>query len=367
MYHLTNVIPSDSPLSLLLEVAFNPSGTLFAVSHGQANEVVVFDAHTRSVLRVYQNPDARLDNPHGVLLTDKHIIVGNAHGALRPSTFTIYNLDDPSQMPVSVYETPYQHLREAHSLDRRNNILVVTYPVSADGRHGAVVSYRFDDEAGMICGPICMRESFFTQYGEPKGVAFNGDSSQIFFTFCTEHSTPALINYPRRLKMAWQVWRSNGAAEFFRYLCSKAVKVYNARRMRGPELKNGIAIFDISDGGVLSEQPVRVLQRALYCRLENIQIVGETALLADTINGRVDLHDLAQDPLLETPVYTITDKLTLPHGAKLSPDQTGVGHNQLWAKGLKPDYSLDDAGPGLQKLCAGLRSLPTIRTHPARK
>lgn len=319
MYRLTEIMSNDTPLNLIFEVSFNPAGTLFAVTYGQANQVVMFDARTRSVLRVYQNPEAGLDNPHGILLTDKHMVVSNAHNGLRSSSFTIYKLNDLSHKPVSFYETPYQHLREAHSLVLHNNILVVTYSENAEGP-GAVVSYQFDDEAGMISGPICRRESFFTQYGEPKGVAFRGDGSQLFVTYVTERRAPRLMNYARRLKAARQALQKNGVADFFRYIHSKSVKIFHPKWVPNPEVKNGIAIFDISDSGVLSEEPVKVLERDLYCRLENIHVVGDTALLVDTINGRVYLYDLANDPQFDAPVQTITSNLTLPHGAKLSPD-----------------------------------------------
>ncbi len=321
MYRLATIIPNDMALNLIPEVSFNPSGTLFAVTHQQANEIVVFDSRTRSVLRVYQNPDARLDNPHGILLTDHHIVVSNTHGVLRPSSFTVYRLDALSQKPVSRYETPYQHLREAHSLALHNNILVASYCQNTQGP-GAVVSYHFDDEAGLIGGPLCMRESCFTPYGQPKGVAFSRDGAHIFFTYATQKRMTGRLNYARRLKAMQLMWQRRGVAELLRYIRSRSVQRFNTLQAPEPELKNGIAIFDIDQNGMLSEEPARVIEREVFCRLENIDIVGDTVLLADTINGRVYVHNLAQDPQLEKPVHTITEQVTLPHGVKLSPDQT---------------------------------------------
>ena len=39
MYRLANIIPNDMALNLIPEISFNPSGTLFAVTHQQANEI----------------------------------------------------------------------------------------------------------------------------------------------------------------------------------------------------------------------------------------------------------------------------------------------------------------------------------------
>jgi DNA-binding beta-propeller fold protein YncE len=321
MYRLTTMIPNDIALNLIPEVAFNPSGTLFAVSHQQSSELVVFDAHTRTVLRVYKNPEAGLDIPHGVLLTEKHIVVSNTYGFTRPSTFAIYSLSDPSDKPVSVYETPYPHLREAHSLALRNGILVATYCESAKGP-GAVVSYRFDDEAGLIGGPIALREACFTPYGEPKGVAFSGDGAEVFVTYTTQKRMTGVLNYVRRVKAARIVWQGRGVVACVRYIYAKTMARFHAMRAPDPQLKNGIAVFGITPSGMLSEMPVRVLERDNFCRLENIAIVGNTVVISDTINGTVYLHDLATDPRLELPVHAVTESLVLPHGAKLSPDRT---------------------------------------------
>ncbi len=321
MYRLANSISNDVDLNLISEVSFNPSGTVFAVCYQKTNEVVVFDSHTRSVLRVYQNPDAGLDTPHGILLTDNHIVVSNTHSKLHPSSFTVYHLNDLSQKPVSTYETPYQHLREAHSLALHNNILVASYCENTQGP-GAVVSYRFDDEAGLIGGPICLRESCFEHYGGPKGVAFGGDGAHILFTYVTPKRMAGPAKYIRRLQGMQLMLQSQGAVALIRHIGSRLASRLSGMQAPARPLKNGIAIFAISERGVLSEEPVRVLEREVFCRLENINIVGDTVILTDTINGRVYLHDLANDPQLERPVATITEGVTLPHGAKLSPDRT---------------------------------------------
>ena len=70
MYHLATTIPNEIDLNLIPEVTFHPDGSKFAVSYQRANEVVVYDARSRGVVRIFRNPEAGIDNPHGVLLTD---------------------------------------------------------------------------------------------------------------------------------------------------------------------------------------------------------------------------------------------------------------------------------------------------------
>jgi hypothetical protein len=93
MYRLSKTISNDLALNLIPEVAFSQDGAMFAVSCQLSNEVILYDAHTRAVLRVFSNPNAKLDTPHGVLLTGRHLIVSNTHGIARPSTFNSYRLD----------------------------------------------------------------------------------------------------------------------------------------------------------------------------------------------------------------------------------------------------------------------------------
>jgi hypothetical protein len=129
-----------------------------------------------------------------------------------------------------------------------------------------------------------------------------------------------LPNLVRRMKAALLAWRHRSLAEFFSYLQTKSKQRRKALQAGKSGLKNGIAVFALHASGELSAQPIRVLERDTFCRLENIDIVGDTVILCDTINGRVDLHDLAQDPRLNTPLHTISGSAVLPHGAKLSPD-----------------------------------------------
>jgi hypothetical protein len=321
LYRLSKTISNDLALNLIPEVAFSPDGSMFAVSHQLGNEVVLYDACSRAVLRVFSNPDAKLDTPHGVLVTERHLIVSNTHGIARPSSFNVYRLDNASNQPLSVATTPYHHLREAHSLALRDGMLLVTYCQNSAGP-GAVVAYRYDDARGAIGAPFRLLESCFIAYGEPKGVAFNRDGTEAFVTYTTQKRMTGLPNLARRLKAAFIAWKQRNIAEFFRYLQTKSRQRREALQTAKSELKNGVAVFGVNGSGQLSARPIRILERDTFCRLENIDIVGDTVVLCDTINGRVEVHDLAQDPRLQTPLHTIAGSAVLPHGAKLSPDRT---------------------------------------------
>lgn len=318
MYCLAAVIENENRESLIPEVSFNPSGSMFAVSFTENNEVRIFDSHTRSVLRVYKNPDARFDHPHGVLMTDKHIIISNGHGFTRPCTLNIYRIDDPSDKPASVYETPFEKLREGHSLAINGSRLVISYCENKNkhrikAKTGAIVSYRFDDESGVISEPIGIRESCFNKYGDTKGVSFNGDGTKIYVSFnSTVKPITKFDDFLLAFKRAINLLKKKGARELAVEMLSNA--------SGWPSLKNGIAVFNINDDGELSKEPFEVLLRKEFCRLENINIVGDKVVITDTINNAVYLHDLNNDPQLENPVQTITEYSTLPHGAKFSPD-----------------------------------------------
>jgi DNA-binding beta-propeller fold protein YncE len=277
-------------------------------------------------LRVYKNPDGRFDEPHGILVTDKHIIVSNIHGHARPSTLTVYRIGEPSDKPVSVYETPFQRLREGHSLAINGNALVVTYCINQiidenEGRTGAIVSYRFDDESGVILGVIDICESCFKKYGDSKGVSFNSDGSKIYVTFNTERPVPKSIPSAQLFKRTKGVLEKRGIREcvskFLEYVWRSFVKYQWSK----PSIKNGILIIEINENGTFSREPVKILLREKYCRLENINFVGTHVVITDMINNMVYLHDVENDPELNNPIQIITEHMTLPHGAKLSPDK----------------------------------------------
>ena len=321
MYHLNDIIPGGIDLNLIPDVSFNPDGTLFAVTYLNSNEVVIFDARTRSPVRVFKNPEADFDSPHGVLLTENHLIVSNVHGMTRPSSFTVYNLNASSGEPVSVFITPHKYLREAHSLAIYNNVIVVTYCHNTEGS-GAVVSYQFDDNAGVIQAPLDILQDCFENFGDPKGVAFSKDGSSVFLTYVTQKKMRGLPRYTRRMKATWVAWQERSLKEFFQYIREKIDNRASEAQPANRNIYNGIAIFGIDNAGRFTEQPTSVFARETFCRLENIDIVDDTVVICDTINGSVCLYDFKKDPQLKAPEHIITENISLPHGAKLSPDKS---------------------------------------------
>ncbi len=321
MYHLKDTIPNGVDLNLIPEVSFNPDGTLFAVSYLSSNEVMVFDARTRAVVRVFKNPEADFDYPHGVLFTEKHLIVSNIHGLTRPSTFTVYDVNATSDEPVSVFITPYKHLREAHSLAICNNVLVATYCHNTEGS-GAVVSYQFDDNSGVIQNTLDILQDCFENFADPKGIAFSKDGTSVFLTYVTQKKMRGLPKFIRRTKTVRTAWKERNVKDFFQYLQGKTNNWTRERQTAQKNIRNGIAIFGIDDTGMFTAQPTRVLERKKFCRLENIDIVDDTVVISDTINGSVCLYDLVEDPQLKTPKHIVTEHISLPHGVKLSPDKS---------------------------------------------
>jgi hypothetical protein len=85
-------------------------------------------------------------------------------------------------------------------------------------------------------------------------------------------------------------------------------------------VKNGIAIFSISAEGKISRSPEQVIVRNNFCRLENIDIFGNTCVITDLVNRSLSLYKLNSDPKLINPVQTINLANAAPHGAKFSPD-----------------------------------------------
>lgn len=320
MYSLTNIIPNESSASLIPEVSFHPNRSIFAISYQNNNEVRVFDANSRSIVRIYRNPDADLDGPHGVLVSGNHIIVSNNHGFQKPSRFNVYRIDDPLARPVTTFETPFPHLREAHSLALRDRRLVATYCENLS-KAGAVASYRFDDETGEIYGPAHLCESIFQRYGDTKGVSFNADGSKILVSFNTRK--PQNMINKMRLKFigAGKLLHKGGINAVLNRVHEKVTLPPVQKQPLRPILKNGIALFAIDEQGALSAKPLRVMIRKEFCRLENVNLVGDTCVIADTINNRVHLHDFQADPELENPFLTLSGDFVLPHGVKLSSDK----------------------------------------------
>src|SRR5260221_3537632 len=182
MYHIAEIIGNDRGPSHVAEVSFHPSGSYFAITYENINEVRIFDSRTRKLLEVLENPESQLSNPHGVLFTEKYLLVSNANDLSKPGTINVYRNDGTIKKPIQIFQSPFSHLREPHSLALRDGRLVATYAENV-APSGAVVCYGFNEETGKITGPLDKTESWFLEYGDPKGICFNADGTKILVTF----------------------------------------------------------------------------------------------------------------------------------------------------------------------------------------
>ena len=293
MFRLANLIPNDGAPSFINEVCFHPDGKIFGATYEQNDEVRLFDADDLSVVRVFRNPAAMLNGPHGLLLTSRHMIVANKGTA--PCEFQIFRLDDDTGNPVHTYKTPYAHLAEGHSLALNGRRLVVTY-CEGYGKRGALVSYEYDDRTGRIIGPLDKQERWFRRYGDAKGIAFDEAGGAVYVTFQSDTIAWTALGILQGVK---------NAVTFGRH---------------GRTTRNGIALFGIDSHGRFTRRPLwkKVFRR--YCRLENIHVRDGRAVITNPDNGSVRLHDLRTDQELRAPSQVLRDDLVFPHGAKMSPD-----------------------------------------------
>jgi len=315
MYRLLHTLRNDGEASLIPEVCFHPNGSFFAVSLRDSNEVRLLDAKSLEVRRIYRNPEAQLNMPHGILVTENHVIMANRHQLERPTTFTVHRLDAQSTAPVFTFDTPLGHLRECHSMDIHNNIIACTYTLSED-RMGAMLSYYFDDNTGEMRGPIEAVQAPFETLGEPKGIAFSANGRQAYITFNAEKPPRGIEKLVVDLFKLRDVVASSG----LRGLAQKFRQGRSTKYNSSVGKNNGVTVFDIDEQGNFSAQPTAVLLREEFCRLENIHIQKDVAAVTDTINNQVHLYNLANDPNLTNPFLTISEGLSQPHGVNLSPD-----------------------------------------------
>lgn len=315
MFSLSHVIGNPGHVCTLPETAFHPDGSIFAASYTECDEVHIFDAHSTERKQVLTNPAAMLDQPHAVLMTERHLIVSNSHDKTRPSTFNVFRTDRLSEGPIQVMTTPYAHLREAHSMDLRNGILAVSY-CESDTKSGAVVTYRFDDTAGTISAPLGITEKCYHGYGDAKGLTYNRDGTLLYVTFTSDRAVNFFDKLLFNLLRIKNILQTKGVAGYVR---SKRGQTKKPPR---PVMKNGIMVLKIDANGMVDETPVKIFVRSTFCRLENIKIYGTMLIMTDTINNQVLLYDIETDPELEHPAEVLTDAMSMPHGVALSPDRS---------------------------------------------
>ena len=177
MYRIAEIIQNDGPLSLINEVSFHPSGSYFAATYETINEVRIYDSRTRKILWVLRNPEAQLDHPHGIVFAENYLLVGNKHNLDRPGTINVYRNGRTIKKPIQVFQSPFDHLREPHSLALRHGRLVISYCENV-APSGAIVSYGFNEETGKITGTLDKTEAWFSEYGDSKGICFNADGTK---------------------------------------------------------------------------------------------------------------------------------------------------------------------------------------------
>ena len=179
MYRIAEIIENDGAPSMVGEVSFHPSGSYFAATYESINEVRIYDSRTRKLLQVLRNPESQFDCPHGVLFTKKYLLVSNAHNLKKPGTINVYRNGETITKPIQFFQSPFDHLREPHTLAMRDGRLVITYCENL-APSGAIVSYGFNEETGKITGPLDKTESWFSEYGDCKGICFQCRRHQNF-------------------------------------------------------------------------------------------------------------------------------------------------------------------------------------------
>ncbi len=318
MYRLTKIIENDGNPSYVPEISFHPDGSIFGVTFEGDNELRIFDARSLALRRRYRNPTACFDGVHGVMFTENHIIVSNSHNLERPSQLNVYRQDSDSDAPVATFDTPVPGLVEAHCLALDGDRLVVTY-CEGWGRTGGLVCYRFDDDTGVISGPVDSQEQCFARLGDPKGLSFLPGGAQVLVSFNSHRSLSPPEYLAFRLQRLWHEVGDSTPRQLSRRFLER---LPSRRRPPLPLLHNGLLVFDIGPDGRFSEAPVRVMIRETYCRLENANCVDDICAVSDSVAHRVYLYDLSSDPLLQAPLQVIDEALSFPHGARLSPDKS---------------------------------------------
>src|SRR5690242_6080567 len=105
MYSISEISANEGPLSHIAEVSFHPSGSCFAVTYEDINEVRIFDTQTRQLLQTLRNPESQIDLPHGILFTEKYLLIANAHGLKKPGTINVYRNGNEIKQPIQIFQT----------------------------------------------------------------------------------------------------------------------------------------------------------------------------------------------------------------------------------------------------------------------
>jgi len=319
MYRFVSEIINDQGSSNIPDVAFHPDGGMFAVSYKDINQIRVYDSSTRSLLRTYRNPEARLDWPHGVTMTNRHIIVSNKHNPTsKPSTFNVYRVADPSLEPHTVFTTPVKHLCEVHSLTVHNGRLLATYCGKSFGKR-AIVSYRFDDEEGKISGPTSVHKSCFINQRNPKGLCFNEEGTKVIVTLMKakvnggfEHlfKKAMSVAMERSIEISDKLRIRKYLRRTRKFVLLKLTNSYIGQNKKTDKTIDnyfGVAIFDVDEDGVLSKEPVQTLLGSQFSRPENVSVAKGLCAITNSISETVNLYNFFLEVFLILPDQTIKE------------------------------------------------------------
>lgn len=318
-YKFTTEIHNNESNSIIPDIEFHPTQSLYVVSYSDNHQVRIHDADTNKVTRIYQNPEAQLDWPHGVAVTERHIIVSNrCNTSGKGAIFNVFRIDaDATTAPVTTFTSPFDKYWEIHSLDIDDERFLVTY---YGDNNGAIVAYNFDDETGVISGPTDVQESFFSGYGSPKGISFNSQGNKAVVTFVTEKK----YTHTDKLRQARKILaQKNGAAKFIGFIYSRLINAFRrvAHDSNGSEtITNGIVVFEVDEKGRFSKQPVQIILKQEFCRLENVAVFNEICAIADPVNGTVNLYQYNGDEFPDMPAQVLNEHLSFPHDACFSVD-----------------------------------------------
>lgn len=314
-YSFTDAIASTGPPSYLPDVEFSPSGHVFAVTERDRNRVRVYDSRSRALLRDYEGAASGLDYPHGLALTDTHLVVSSAARRRDAETFlSSFALQDESPLPVARVTTPRPDLREPHSLALVDDFLYCTY---CEGERNGLAVFPFDQHTGGIGACCQFVGDCFDGLGEPKGVAHDHRRQRLLVSFVAEkHVALSFSNVRQKLLRKWRSAR--GPVDLLRRFARAGARRL-ARDDAGGAVRNGIMAFRFAAGGGVEPEPDSVLESPAYVRLENIDVRGDRLAIADPVNNRVTLYDLA-DADLAQPLLRLTEAMAFPHDVAIAPD-----------------------------------------------
>jgi hypothetical protein len=229
--------------------------------------------------------------------------------------------------------------------------LVATYCENV-APSGAIVSYGFNEETGEIAGPLDKTESWFSEYGDTKGICFSAEGTKILVTFESDKPLSIVRKVSSQFALHKDLLNKNLPAldRLMKFSCraitslrtsgvhsKKWFKLENHNLENRKPTKNGIAIFSINAEGKINRSPEQVIVRKNFCRLENIDIFDGTCVITDVANHALFLYDMTQDPKFEKPVQTINVGNASPHGAKFSPDGRLLVISSLGLKVVKQE------------------------------